>query len=150
MGNFRRAIHGGTDGGRLVIETLTPLPKDRKCFRMINGVLVERTVDDVLPQLTTNSDGLAKILEGLVKQYQTKEAEMNKWKVGMLAVEKLIAALMHHRWRTIYRSCSSRSCSVIIIRPPQDSKATSLRNDERAGTKATRALSPAQVQACTG
>lgn len=37
---------------RLVIETLDPLPKDRKCFRMVNGVLVERTIENVLPALT--------------------------------------------------------------------------------------------------
>lgn len=67
---------------RLVLETLTPLTGDRKCFRMINGVLTERTVKDVLPALQTNADGLKKVLDDLVKQYQTKQTEMEKWKVG--------------------------------------------------------------------
>ena len=62
-------------------ETLQPLPDDRKCFRLINGVLVERTVKDVLPALKTNSDGLKQVLEELLKQYKGKEGEMNKWKV---------------------------------------------------------------------
>jgi len=66
---------------RLVLETLEPLPADRKCFRMINGVLVERTVKDVIPALKTNSDGLRKVLEDLVKQYNSKQVEMEKWKV---------------------------------------------------------------------
>lgn len=66
---------------RLVLETLTPLPEDRKCFRMINGVLTERTVKEVVPILQTNSDGLKKALEELVKQYKTKQDEMEKWKV---------------------------------------------------------------------
>lgn len=66
---------------RLVLDTLTPLDGERKCFRMINGVLVERTVKDVLPALQTNADGLKKVLEDLVKQYQNKQAEMEKWKV---------------------------------------------------------------------
>ena len=66
---------------RLVTETLQPLPDDRKCFRLINGVLVERTVKDVLPALKTNSDGLKQVLEELLKQYKGKEDEMNKWKV---------------------------------------------------------------------
>ena len=48
---------------------------------MINGVLVERPVSDVLPALQTNADGLKKVLEDLVKQYRSKEAEMAKWKV---------------------------------------------------------------------
>jgi hypothetical protein len=66
---------------RLVLETLEPLPGDRKCFRMINGVLVERTVKDVVPALQTNSDGLKKVLEDLVKQYNSKQQDMEKWKV---------------------------------------------------------------------
>ncbi|KAK3616984.1 Cochaperone prefoldin complex subunit [Elasticomyces elasticus] len=65
---------------KLVLETLTPLPESRKCFRMINGVLVERTVGDVLPALQTNADGLKKVLEDLVKQYRTKQDDMEKWK----------------------------------------------------------------------
>jgi chaperonin cofactor prefoldin len=38
----------------LVIETLRDANKtepDRKCFRLVGGVLVERTVHDVLPSL---------------------------------------------------------------------------------------------------
>ena len=66
---------------RLVLETLEPLPESRKCFRMINGVLVERTVRDVVPALKTNSDGLRKVLEELVTQYKAKQDEMEKWKV---------------------------------------------------------------------
>ena len=69
---------------RLVLETLEPLPADRKCFRMINGVLVERTVKDVVPALKVNSEGLKKVLEDLVKQYNNRQTEMEKWKVSCL------------------------------------------------------------------
>ena len=48
---------------------------------MINGVLVERTVSEVLPALQTNAEGLKKVLEDLVKQYRTKQEDMDKWKV---------------------------------------------------------------------
>ncbi|KAI1001315.1 hypothetical protein K3495_g6885 [Podosphaera aphanis] len=65
---------------RLVLESLEPLPSDRKCFRMINGVLVERTVKDVMPALKTNSQGLRQVLEDLVKQYNSKQVAMDKWK----------------------------------------------------------------------
>jgi hypothetical protein len=83
---------------RLVLETLGPLPGDRKCFRMINGVLVERTVQDVVPALETNAEGLKQVLDELVKQYKTKQDDLEKWKVrhtqfGLGAVQ-LIRALL--------------------------------------------------------
>jgi prefoldin subunit 2 len=63
-----------------VTETLIPLPSERKCFRLINGVLVERTIADVLPALSVNSDGLKQVLEELVKQYKSKQGELDGWK----------------------------------------------------------------------
>ncbi len=47
---------------RLVIDTLTEASKEdpnRKCFRLIGGVLVERTVKEVLPALQTNLEGVS-------------------------------------------------------------------------------------------
>jgi hypothetical protein len=52
---------------------------------MINGVLVERTVKDVVPALKTNSEGLRKVLDDLVQQYKDKQEEMEKWKVRYCA-----------------------------------------------------------------
>lgn len=69
-----------------MLETLKPLPDSRKCFRMINGVLVERTVKDVIPALQTNSDGLRKVLDELVKQYKRQQEEMEKWKVRSILI----------------------------------------------------------------
>lgn len=48
---------------------------------MINGVLVERTVKDVMPAIETNSEGLKKVLDDLVKQYKRQQEDMEKWKV---------------------------------------------------------------------
>lgn len=48
---------------------------------MINGVLVERTVEDVRPALQTNAEGLKKVLDDLVKTYKSKQDELDKWKV---------------------------------------------------------------------
>ena len=50
---------------------------------MINGFLVEKTVKDVTPALQTNSEGLKKVLEELVKQYKRQQDDMEKWKVGL-------------------------------------------------------------------
>jgi prefoldin subunit 2 len=65
---------------KLVLESLAPVPADRKCFRMINGVLVERTVGEVRPALETNAEGLGRVLDGLVKEYKKKQDEMDVWK----------------------------------------------------------------------
>ena len=51
---------------------------------MVNGVLVERTIKDVLPALKTNSDGLKQVLDELLKQYRGKQGEMDTWKVCSL------------------------------------------------------------------
>lgn len=75
---------------RLVIETLEPLPKERKCFRMVNGVLVERTISDVLPALKTNSDGLKQVLEEMLKQYKLKQTELDEWKVGLISTIDMV------------------------------------------------------------
>ncbi|KAG8756097.1 hypothetical protein FRC12_010686 [Ceratobasidium sp. 428] len=64
----------------LVLTTLSdPYTNDpdRKCFRMIGGVLVERTVKDVVPSLEMNRNGLKNVLETLVKQYKSKEEDFN-------------------------------------------------------------------------
>ena len=36
---------------RLVLETLKGTEKERTCYRMIGGVLVQRTVGEILPTL---------------------------------------------------------------------------------------------------
>ena len=47
---------------RLVIETLKEVQPDRRCYRMVGGVLVERTVGDVLPTLTTNKQQVSLVV----------------------------------------------------------------------------------------
>jgi chaperonin cofactor prefoldin len=41
---------------RLVVSALKDVDPERKCFRMVGGVLVERTVKDVLPALVNNRE----------------------------------------------------------------------------------------------
>lgn len=45
-------------------EALAEEP-DRKCFRLVGGVLVERTVKDVVPALNTNKDGVSVLSQRL-------------------------------------------------------------------------------------
>lgn len=63
------------------METLEPLSGDRKCFRMINGVLVEMKVKDTLPPLKTNTEGLKKVEKDLKEQLFAKQKELDDWKV---------------------------------------------------------------------
>lgn len=59
----------------LVLSTLTPLldtdPK-RKCFRLIGGILVERTVTEVEPELRINTEGVSGLRRYLVLRCFTK------------------------------------------------------------------------------
>jgi prefoldin subunit 2 len=71
------------DEHELVLTTLEEaLAKepDRKCFRLIGGVLVERTVKDVVPALQTNRDGIRKVISNLVEQYKSKEDDFDNFK----------------------------------------------------------------------
>ncbi|KAF8778088.1 Prefoldin subunit 2 like protein [Argiope bruennichi] len=47
---------------------------------MIGGVLVQRTVKEVLPAVTHNKEQLTKILETLNKQIEEKGKEINEFK----------------------------------------------------------------------
>ena len=44
----------------LVIDTLKEVDETRKCYRMVGGVLVERTVKEVLPALENNKEQVSK------------------------------------------------------------------------------------------
>ena len=62
---------------------------------MINGVLVERTVKDVKPAVETNSEGLKKLLEELVKQYKKQQDEMERWKVSHSVLRHVTFVMIH-------------------------------------------------------
>ena len=45
---------------------------------MVGGVLIERTVTDILPSLETNMDGIVGIIKGLSQQYEKKVGPFRK------------------------------------------------------------------------
>lgn len=59
----------------LVVDAIKPLDPDRKCFRMIGGVLVEGTTGKVLPVIEKNRDQLEGLIKQLAEQLQKKEQE---------------------------------------------------------------------------
>uniref|UniRef100_A0A8C8VR70 Prefoldin subunit 2 n=1 Tax=Pelusios castaneus TaxID=367368 RepID=A0A8C8VR70_9SAUR len=64
----------------LVIDTLREVDPTRKCYRMVGGVLVERTVKEVLPALENNKEQINKIIETLTQQLQAKGQELNEFR----------------------------------------------------------------------
>ena len=57
---------------KLVIDAIKDLDPKRKCFRLIGGVLVERTGQDTLPAVTEHMEKLANVMEKLTEQRDTK------------------------------------------------------------------------------
>lgn len=64
----------------MVIETLKNVNDDRKCFRLVGGVLTERKVKDVLPVLISNQENLAELIEKLNEQITKKGQEINEYR----------------------------------------------------------------------
>lgn len=67
----------------LVLTTLNEALQgepDRKCFRLVGGVLVERTVKDVVPALETNRSGIQTVISSLAEQYKGKENDFEAFK----------------------------------------------------------------------
>ncbi|KAG9218826.1 hypothetical protein CCMSSC00406_0001060 [Pleurotus cornucopiae] len=76
-------LESEADEHSLVLTTLEEVlaeEPDRKCFRLIGGVLVERTVKDVVPALQTNRDGIQKVIANLSEQYKTKEKDFDTFR----------------------------------------------------------------------
>eukprot|EP00161_Ancyromonas_sigmoides_P021957 TRINITY_DN65_c0_g1_i1.p1 TRINITY_DN65_c0_g1~~TRINITY_DN65_c0_g1_i1.p1 ORF type:complete len:173 (-),score=42.02 TRINITY_DN65_c0_g1_i1:196-714(-) len=65
---------GELEGDRIehtrVLENIEKLPGDRKCFRLIGGVLVERTVAEVVPAVRDNKGNIEKALVQLRKNHE--------------------------------------------------------------------------------
>lgn len=46
------------DEHQMVIDTIKPLDENRVCYRLIGGILVKKTIKEVLPQVTQNQQGV--------------------------------------------------------------------------------------------
>ncbi|CBY40353.1 unnamed protein product [Oikopleura dioica] len=56
----------------IVAETLKNVPAERKCWRLVGGVLTERKVSEVLPALENQVTGLANVMSSLEQQMNIK------------------------------------------------------------------------------
>lgn len=80
ISNINNKLSISIYSNRTVIETLNAVDPDRKCFRLIGGVLCERTVKDVLPQLMENKEFIAKTIATVTADLSKKGVELNKFK----------------------------------------------------------------------
>ncbi|KAF5738641.1 prefoldin subunit 2 [Tripterygium wilfordii] len=60
----------------LVINAIQPLDPSRRCYRMIGGVLVERTIKEVLPAVQRNKEGIEEVITRLNEALQRKKKEI--------------------------------------------------------------------------
>jgi len=60
----------------LVINAIEPLDQSRRCYRMIGGVLVERTVKEVLPAVQRNKEGIEEVIARLNEAAVKKKKEI--------------------------------------------------------------------------
>lgn len=63
----------------LVINAIQPLDQSRKCFRMIGGVLVERTIKEVLPAVQRNKEGLEEVVKKLYETLEKKKKDLTEF-----------------------------------------------------------------------
>jgi len=63
----------------LVIKAIKEMDPKRKCFRLVGGVLVERTIGEVLPAVETNKQGITGIKDQLFQQFETKKEELKEF-----------------------------------------------------------------------
>lgn len=76
----------------MVVETLTPLDGSRKCYHLIGGVLVEKTVAEALPTVSANKDGIASVLANASTKLEKLAAErqslQTKYKIQFVSEQE--------------------------------------------------------------
>ncbi|GAV84861.1 Prefoldin_2 domain-containing protein [Cephalotus follicularis] len=60
----------------LVMNAIQPLDQSRRCYRMIGGVLVERTIKEVLPAVQRNKEGLEEVVGRLNEALEKKKKDI--------------------------------------------------------------------------
>jgi prefoldin subunit 2 len=69
----------------MVIDTIKPLDENRTCYRLIGGVLVQKTIKEVLPMVTQNQQGVSttneinQLMQQLGTTYKKKEEELAEY-----------------------------------------------------------------------
>lgn len=70
---------GDLDEHMLVLKTLKNCQEDRKAWRLVGDVLVERTVLSVLPEIERNRENLSGIVQNAKRQLENKAKEIREF-----------------------------------------------------------------------
>ncbi|UVC50179.1 hypothetical protein MACK_004050 [Theileria orientalis] len=65
---------------RLVLKNLDKIPDDRRCYRILGGIAVEKTVEEVKPDLTSHATRLDEYKLKLNSQLELLNSEIVKVK----------------------------------------------------------------------
>lgn len=71
---------------QLVLSALEKLDKDRKCFRLVGDVLVERTVGETMPAVAKNKENLEATIATIQKQFELQKKDLMEFQVGGVRV----------------------------------------------------------------
>ena len=63
----------------LVTEAIKPLQQDRKCWRMVGGILIEKTVKLVQPELASQLENMMKVITSLEEAITRKSLELKSF-----------------------------------------------------------------------
>jgi len=64
---------------RVVVESMKKVEPSRRCYRLIGGVLVERTAGEVLPAVEQSRDNIEKTLIELQKMLAAKTKQLDEF-----------------------------------------------------------------------
>ena len=64
---------------KLVLETLNKVEPTRKCFRLVNGVMVERTANEVIPAVKKSIEQIEQFMKDLNENISLKTQEINRF-----------------------------------------------------------------------
>lgn len=70
---------GDLDEHVLVLKTLCGCDRDKKAWRLVGDVLVERDVKSVIPEIEKNRDSLKGVVENAKQQLEAKAKEMREF-----------------------------------------------------------------------
>jgi len=65
---------------KLVVETLKKVELERRAYRLVGGVLAERTVGDILPIVESNFVGISEVLTKLDGTLKSKDEDRKAFK----------------------------------------------------------------------
>ena len=80
LGAKYRELKGESDEHGLVIDQLSKLNNDRTAYRLIGGVLVQKTVGEILPTVTENRNGIEQLMKVVDEQHKKKLEERKTYK----------------------------------------------------------------------